>query len=169
MPPSLFSPLKPHSVHDKVHAIAWSNDKNQPLLAVASNKQVLILQKDGTNFEQVSFNTSNKDAAPLLVSWSPNNAKQKDMLASAWDDGTILVWSVDDRRAREDKETHAPHPPTILEWSPLGSQFITADARPSESGELPVLALWKVDPKLHPSWPQVGPTLASSWPKLPPT
>lgn len=137
----------------KVHALAWSQDglhSAGPLLAVAlEGSEILILKEDGEPLEKVQISRRGRGCECLHLAWSPS-ASQGELLALGWGDGSVQVWSLRDRQAREEAsegaEAHAGESITVLKWSPEGEKLISADARPSGSREKDVsmLAVWTV-------------------------
>ena len=77
---------------------------------------------------------------PCVLAWHPSAPT----LAIGWTDGTVSVWSGDERRiAGEERATHAGRSVTALAWSPTGHRLVTGDDQGTVS-------VWTLDAKLRP-------------------
>jgi WD40 repeat protein len=138
-----------------VSGFAWNLVPSQPLLAVAmegaakgsrvEGGSVLVLDGEGEPYEDVVIRTREGKANPVQLAWAPLHVQDGSLLAIGWDDGTVMVWSLKDRLARGDQEQHAPHPVSLLLWSPDAERIISGDARQDGPS---TLAVWKVRPAL---------------------
>jgi WD40 repeat protein len=159
--PSIFTPQPIQAVSGRhVSGFAWNLVPSQPLLAVAvegaasgsrlEGGSVLVLDGEGEPFEDVVIRTREGRANAVQLAWSPPHVQDGSLLAIGWEDGTVMVWSLKDRLARSDQEQHAPHPVSLLLWSPDAERLISGDARQDGAS---TLAVWKV---AHARWEWAG-------------
>lgn len=160
--PSIFTPLPIQSLSSRsVSAFAWNSSPSLPLLAVCTSPThgsshtdtsvragrteggtVILIDSEGQPYEDVVIRPREPGASPRLLAWSPPHIHEGSLLAIGWDDGMVMLWSLAERLAREDAEQHAPHPVSVLLWSPDAERLISGDRR-SEGAA--TLAVWKVD------------------------
>jgi len=115
-------------------ALGWCRSQDaQPSLALSfDNNTVQQYYDEGERIEDVVLDRKTHSSSAL--DWHP---KAK-LLAMGWSDGTVSVWTEQDKNSqREDKMAHRA-PVSVLKWSPHGTRMVSGDEQGS-------FGIWQCD------------------------
>ena len=124
------------------HATSKKDPGNgSPLVAVAfESGAVGVYAEDGEPADARAplAIAGDRGVRPACLAWHPSLP----VLAAGFEDGKVRVWSLRERRAAEEAETHYGRAVTCAAWSADGRRLVTGDARGR-------VAVWRLDPSRH--------------------
>ena len=104
---------------EKPICAAWSNSEFQPLLALATTLPRVIFLQEEVIVQEYEINKGKKCTA---LKWNPLYLS----LGLGWEDGSVSLWSEDDRILREEKLVHKTEV-TCIVFSSDGNRMVTGD------------------------------------------
>ena len=98
---------------------AWSNSEFQPLLSISTSLPRIIFLQEEVIVNEYEINKGKQATA---LKWHPIYL----WLGIGWADGTVALWSEEDKLLREEKMVHKSSI-TCVVFSTDGSRMVTGD------------------------------------------
>jgi len=105
---------------EKPICAAWSNSEFQPLLALSTTLPRVIFLQEEVIMGEYEINKGKKCTA---LKWHPMFLT----LGLGWEDGTVSLWSEDDKILREEKMVHKAQITAVV-FSTDGNRMVTGDS-----------------------------------------